>query len=91
MRARLASKDRWSIMAGKSADEAALVLTDTFLKESRACIPKTLIHERKNTHSCVNDRVLELVKKKHASVGNQEATTPVKNAARASVMNSANT
>ena len=61
LRARLASEDWWSIMAGKSADETAMVLTDTILTESRACIPRKLIHERKSTHPWVNDPVLDPV------------------------------
>jgi hypothetical protein len=73
LRTRLATTDWYSIMAGKTADEAAMVLTDTVLAEAEECIPRKVLHERKSTHPWVNKRVLDLVKEKHAAEGKPDS------------------
>jgi hypothetical protein len=64
----LGSKD-WSEISRVSADEGALLLTDTILNAAAVWIPRKMIKERKSTHPWMNDRVLGAVAAKQAATG----------------------
>jgi hypothetical protein len=56
-----------------SVDSGAEWLTQKILCAAEKCIPKGKLRERKSTHPWINDRVIELTKKKHDAAGTEEA------------------
>ena len=68
----------WSFLETLDADEGADRLTDLVLSSAAARIPQKTITCQKKSHPWLNDRVVELVAKKHAANGTPDFAEAVR-------------